>query len=86
MARCHRLAAAGLTYDPVVDAAFVWVVLILVAGAVLLATVLTSNRRQRDIPPEQVLKTRFANGEIGEEEYVRRLAVLQHDRLRELSE
>jgi uncharacterized membrane protein len=70
-----------------VDAvAWVWIVLIVTVGLVALGIVFASMAvpRRREIPPEQVLKTRFAKGEIGEEEYVRRLAVLQHDRLLEL--
>ena len=66
-------------------AALVWVTLIIVSGIVVLAAVIAGSLpNRREIPPEQLLKTRFANGEIGEEEYVRRLAVLQHDRLQEL--
>jgi uncharacterized membrane protein len=67
-----------------VDAvAWVWIVLILTAGVVLVVSAVMSagGRRQIETPPEHVLKDRFARGEIGEEEYVRRLAVLQHDRL-----
>jgi len=68
-------------------AALVWIVLFLVTGVVLVTgIVVASLPRRREIPPEQLLKTRFANGEIGEEEYVRRLAVLQHDRLLELED
>ena len=68
-------------------AAIVWIVLFLVIGTVIVTAILTSALpRQREIPPEQLLKKRFANGEIGEEEYVRRLAVLQHDRLLELED
>ena len=66
-------------------AAWVFIVLIITAGVVLV-TMFTSGRRQIETPPEQMLKARFAKGEIGEEEYVRRLAVLQHDRLLELDE
>ena len=67
--------------------AWVWIVFILTAGFVLVTLVYaSSSRRQIETPPEQVLKARFAKGEIGEEEYVRRLAVLQHDRLLELED
>jgi uncharacterized membrane protein len=70
-----------------VGAALVWIVLIIVVGTVLVVGItMKSLPRHREIPPEQLLKTRFANGEIGEEEYVRRLAVLQHDRLLELED
>ena len=69
------------------DAALVWIVFIIVSGVVATCgLIFRSVPRQRQIPPEQLLKTRFANGEIGEEEYVRRLAVLQHDRLLELED
>lgn len=60
--------------------------LILTTGVVLIAMFASGRRREIETPPEQVLKARFARGEMGEEEYVRRLAVLQHDRLLELEE
>ena len=65
-----------------------WIVLILTTGVVLTtwAVMSAGNRRQIETPPEHVLKARFAKGEIGEEEYVRRLAVLQHDRLLEIED
>ena len=68
------------------DAALVWIVLIITTGIVLVTMFRSGPRRELQTPPEQVLKARFANGEIGEEEYVRRLAVLQHDRLHELED
>jgi len=67
-------------------AAWVWIVLILTTGLVLVVMFATGRHRAVGAPPEQVLKARFANGEIGEEEYVRRLAVLQHDRLLEIED
>ena len=67
------------------DTALVWIVLIITTGIVLV-TMFRNGRHQIETPPEQVLKARFAKGEIGEEEYVRRLAVLQHDRLLELED
>lgn len=66
--------------------AWVWIVLIVTVGVVLVSMFRNGGRRQLETPPEQVLKARFARGEIGEEEYVRRLAVLQHDRLLELED
>ena len=66
--------------------AWVWIVLIITAGVVLVTMFRNGSRREIETPPEQVLKARFARGEIGEEEYVRRLAVLQHDRLHELED
>jgi uncharacterized membrane protein len=66
--------------------AWVWIVLIITTGIVLVAMFRNGSRREIETPPEQVLKARFARGEIGEEEFVRRLAVLQHDRLLELEE
>lgn len=63
-----------------------WIVLILTSGVVGSLRVLRGGNKRRDVAPEQLLKTRFANGEIGEEEYVRRLAVLHHDRLLELDD
>ena len=68
------------------DAALVWIVLIITTGIVLVTMFRNGSRVQLETPPEQVLKARFAKGEIGEEEYVRRLAVLQHDRLLELGD
>ena len=68
------------------DFALVWIVLIITAGIVLVTMFRSGGRRQLETPPEHVLKARFAKGEIGEEEYVRRLAVLQHDRLHELED
>jgi uncharacterized membrane protein len=67
-----------------VDAGIVWIVFIVTGGVVTLGAL--RPRRRKEIPPEQLLKTRFASGEIGEEEYVRRLAVLQHDRLLEIED
>lgn len=66
--------------------AWVWIVFILTAGVVLVTMFVAGRRGELQTPPEQVLKARFAKGEIGEEEYVRRLAVLQHDRLLELDD
>jgi uncharacterized membrane protein len=58
----------------------VWIVLIITTGVVALTSVVYRSKSVSP-PPEQVLKDRFARGEIGEQEYVRRLAVLHHDRL-----
>jgi len=69
-----------------VDTALVWIVLIITTGVVLVTLFATGRKGEIQTPPEQVLKVRFAKGEIGEEEYVRRLAVLQHDRLLELED
>jgi uncharacterized membrane protein len=66
--------------------AWVWIVLIITAGVVLVTMFRARGRREIELPPEHVLKLRFANGQIGEDEYVRRLAVLQHDRLLELED
>jgi uncharacterized membrane protein len=63
-----------------------WIVLIVTSGVVGSLRIVFGSGRRREIAPEQLLKKRFANGEIGEEEYVRRLAVLQHDRLLELDD
>ena len=67
-------------------AAWVWIVFIITAGVVLVTMFVSGRRNEIETPPEHVLKARFAKGEIGEEEYVRRLAVLQHDRLHELED
>ena len=66
------------------ETALIWIVLIIMSGIVALTSVVYRAKGRSIVAPEHVLKARFANGEIGEEEYVRRLAVLQHDRLREL--
>ena len=68
------------------ETALVWIVLIITSGVVLVTKFATARHRELETPPEHVLKARFAKGEIGEEEYVRRLAVLQHDRLLELED
>jgi putative membrane protein len=56
---------------------------LLVAGVVFLVRYLGNGSRHRGIGaggspiPEQILAERFARGEIGEDEYRRRLAVLR---------
>ena len=52
-------------------------ILVLVGGLELIEVV--TGRKKRELPanPEQVLATRFANGEIDEAEYARRLSVLR---------
>jgi uncharacterized membrane protein len=69
-----------------VDTALVWIVLIVTSGVVGVTSIRHRSKGVGSVPPEEVLKLRFANGQIGEDEYVRRLAVLQHDRLLELGD
>ena len=68
------------------DAALVWIVLIITAGIVLVTMFRSGPRTTKEISPQDALKLRFAKGEITEADYFRSLAVLEHEKLLELPE
>jgi uncharacterized membrane protein len=68
---------------------WVWIVAIITVGIGWLAFVFSMHRSSngsKDLPPVEALKLRFAKGQITEADFLRSMAILESDRLLELSD
>jgi hypothetical protein len=66
-----------------------WVLIVLIiTGGIVLVAMFTAAARgaTKELTPKQALELRFANGKISEAEFLRSMAVLDHDRLLELED
>jgi uncharacterized membrane protein len=57
---------------------FAVIMLVILVFVVGLVAGLNAVDRAKDVDPEELLKTRFARGEIDEAEYARRLAIIRY--------